>query len=224
MSDLLKHVIVGDLIGEQCHRFRLSDSGRRWLAFGGGFASHIVLDLIDVDYTINWFNPIQLRAACPFVIAQAAGILLVLIIALRDTKIRPSRGQLRLWAIAGSVAPDVIDGFYSVLNPQVWYTGQLLLPFHRTRGPIQRMGMWPTLGITLLIMLLRYGTIPFYLLVRRKVLTFGRGVQVAKLHDFDEDASGAVQSAGDDYSERKFGSATPAEEDGDTDASDPDGS
>ncbi len=167
MSDILKHVVVGDLIGEQTHYFNLPDRVKGGLSFAGGFASHIILDLIDIDYTVNWFNPLHLRAARPFVLAQVAGILIVLHLALRHRMTNARQSNLRLLAIAGSVAPDIIDGIYSLLNPEVWYTGQLLFPWHRTRGHMFRTGMWPTLGGTLMIMFLRYCIPPIYRKIKK---------------------------------------------------------
>lgn len=35
------------------------------------------------------------------------------------------------WALLGAVVPDIIDGVYSLINPQAWHRGDLLCPWHR---------------------------------------------------------------------------------------------
>lgn len=57
--------------------------------------------------------------------------------------------EMRIAGIIGSVLPDVIDGIYSILRPEEWQKGNLLIPFHKAQpGPRQDMSREATLAKT----------------------------------------------------------------------------
>ncbi len=161
MSDLLKHVIVGDAIG-----VLLSGSDGKasniGTAFALGVASHAVMDTAEPDFTVNWFNSQEFGLAGPFIAFQAGGLVFVFKMLLAETRGDPKAFRLRIAAIVGSVIPDVIDGVYSVINPHAWYAGQLLLPWHNRTWQVNPMPWWATTILSLALLMVRYlsGYIP----------------------------------------------------------------
>lgn len=49
-----------------------------------------------------------------------------------------------LWGVLGAVLPDLVDGIYSLVNPQAWQRGALICPWHRAGAEIFDRDMsWP---------------------------------------------------------------------------------
>ncbi len=165
MSDILKHVVVADSIGTT-----LYDSSGRWggpgTAFCLGIASHAVMDMLEPDFTVNWFNPGDLQSATPFLGVQAGGLAFML----QKLLCRKSEPRMRLYvrlaAIIGAVLPDVIDGIYALLNPCAWYSGRMLFPWHSRTRQTSPMPMWATSLLTLCVLLLRFALEPIIFLLR----------------------------------------------------------
>lgn len=138
MSDALTHVAIGDIIAKA-----LAKSGNPYLnqplvASILGFFSHAVLDKLDNDYTIDATTVDTILKDADFLTLQIGGVgykLYEILVKEDDeqTKI------MRLAAILGAVSPDIIDGVYSLCNPEKWQKGELLMPFHRggSRTPRQ---------------------------------------------------------------------------------------
>ena len=159
MSDLLKHVVVADFLGDM-----MAHSDNRYInmttAFGLGVASHAVMDISEPDFTVNWFNFVQLKGATPFLGLQAVGVWFVIRTMFRETKGDFRAFRLRLAAIVGSIFPDVVDGIYAMINPRAWYAGQMLFPWHRLTWQVNPMSMWATTLFTAGLMGLRYVVFP----------------------------------------------------------------
>ena len=167
MSDMLKHVLVGDALGDWTATKKIPPAVGGIAAFALGVISHAIMDRIDPDYTVNWFNPLERHLAVPFLAIQILGVLAVLWLMNRHRGRNRRRFAFRLWGIAGAVAPDLIDGLYAILNPAAWYAGSLLLPWHSNRGPIPRLSMMQTLSLSLLLFALRFGIGPTVRAARR---------------------------------------------------------
>ncbi len=171
LSDLLKHVIVGDLIGcvgANSERRALNNPGT---VFALAVMSHAVMDVSEPDYTVNWFNAMALKEAAPFLGIQSVGIGFVLATFVRNTQDNPRAFWLRLTGIVGAVIPDVIDGVYAVLNPQAWYAGRMLLPWHTLTWQVNVMSMWSTSLLSVILLGARYLTLPILARLRRRVET-----------------------------------------------------
>ncbi|MFW5998939.1 MAG: hypothetical protein ACOCP5_04215 [Halanaerobiaceae bacterium] len=158
MSDMLKHVVVADMLGEVSAYSNLSWLNNRAIAFITGFLSHIVLDYIDNEFVVNWFNIPQLRLAIPFLIFQLLFVIIIIHTIYYNSRKRVSRySHLRICFIIGAVIPDIIDGIYTLFSPQAWYTGTLLFPWHRigdkTGDP---MSMYNTILISSIFVIIRY--------------------------------------------------------------------
>lgn len=121
-GSLSMHVAAGRLIG---HYSRTPAE-----AFVLGFLSHGFLDTFIQDPVIDWQTPAALERETPFLTAEA----LLTLVMLRGMNAR------EWWGVIGSVAPDIIDGLYSVAEPRAWLRGELLMPWHRGYGiPTQLM-------------------------------------------------------------------------------------
>lgn len=161
MSDLLKHILVGDLIGslaatESKKNMRIAS------VFSLGVLSHAIMDMAEPDFTVNWFNPLELRRATPFLGFQAGGILFILRNTFKETRGDSHALKLRLAAIIGAVIPDIIDGIYSIINPTAWYTGRLLCPWHINTWQKNPMSMLATATISSVGLLMRYLLPPLF--------------------------------------------------------------
>lgn len=168
MSDILKHVIVGDLIGcvgANAEHPAINNPGS---VFALAVMSHAVMDVSEPDYTVNWFNAMALREAAPFLGIQSVGLGFVLGVFVRNTRNNPRAFWLRLTGIVGAVIPDVIDGVYAVLNPQAWYAGRLLFPWHTLTWQVNVMSMWSTSLLSLILLGVRYLTLPVLNRMRRR--------------------------------------------------------
>jgi hypothetical protein len=97
-----------------------------------GFASHALLDRVDADYTPDWTawvdNPDALKADLPYIAAQLVGAASEVYSLTQEDD--PTTRWARVAGVVGAVLPDIIDGIYSVVNPEAWKKGDLLLPFH----------------------------------------------------------------------------------------------
>lgn len=169
MSDLLKHILVGDIIGSLAYESENRHFNSLTGVFSLGILSHAIMDMAEPDFTVNWFNPLELRKATPFLGFQAGGILFLLRNTLRESQGRPGALQLRLAAITGAVIPDIIDGIYSILHPQAWYSGRLLFPWHINTWQVNPMSMWATTCITYTCTFFRFFIPPLYRRLRPRV-------------------------------------------------------
>lgn len=159
MSDTVKHVIVGDMIGTILAYFDNPVLNNPFTAFSLGFASHALLDNIENDFVVNWFNFSELRYALPFVMFQImAAIILVWIFIYNNRKYSSTYTTMRISAVVGAIIPDIIDGVYSILNPAAWYEGQLLFPWHSIDVGAQDkiMSMHITMIITVAFIIMRF--------------------------------------------------------------------
>lgn len=133
MSDALLHALAGDWIGETLSGLPDKRINNAFLAAVLAFASHALLDTIDQDYTPDWTawraDAKRFKEDLPYVAAQVTGLAAALLAVFQEKD--KQRLQTRLAAILGALAPDLIDGVYAYLHPDVWRTGNLLLPWHK---------------------------------------------------------------------------------------------
>ncbi len=159
MSDMVKHVIVGDMLGTlsaYCDNPIINNSV---CAYGLGFLSHAVLDYTENDYVVNWFNQGELVEALPFIIFQVvATAILLYIFIYNNRKYSSNYTNLRIIAVIGAISPDLIDALYSVINPVAWYSGQLIFPWHSLDAGSEKfiMSMYATMAITVVFIITRY--------------------------------------------------------------------
>lgn len=159
MSDMVKHVIVGDMLGTLSAYFDNPVLNNSVCAFGAGFLSHAALDYIENDYVVNWFNQSEFLEALPFVIFQVVATAILLYIFIYNNKKYSSKyTNLRIIAVIGAISPDLIDGIYSVINPAAWYSGQLIFPWHSLDVGSENftMSMYATMLITIIFIISRY--------------------------------------------------------------------
>lgn len=165
MSDLFKHVLVGDILGRISASTHNNLTGNIITAFSLGIASHAVMDMLEPDYTANWFNKSELIHDIPYILFQISGISWF---AHGIYKEKHNGNKhiflLRIIAIIGAIIPDIIDGIYSIINPSAWYAGQLLFPWHRVRPHQSQelMSMWTTMFLTGLLFVLHSLSVPIY--------------------------------------------------------------
>ena len=94
------------------------------VSFGLGVASHAVM-----DYTLQEYRGWPLLKHWPWWVWQCiCSIILLYHFGLS-------------WALLGAVVPDIIDGVYSLINPQAWHRGDLLCPWHRAGAEIWKRDM-----------------------------------------------------------------------------------
>lgn len=133
------HVVLGDVIGKNV------DTNTQ--AFLLGILSHAVLDSIDPhNYAPNWTNNKSIQADIDFILLEffIAGKRLIEVWGSGDTK--------RMWGVIGAIAPDIIDGIYSLKCPRCWQKGELLLPWHKAEyGPSRRMSKNATMILSIAI-------------------------------------------------------------------------
>ncbi|MFO7815929.1 MAG: hypothetical protein R6V14_09445 [Halanaerobiales bacterium] len=159
MSDTVKHVIVGDMIGTILAYFDNPVINNPFTAFSLGFASHALLDNLENDFVVNWFNISRLRYAFPFLMFQIiAAIILIWIFIYNNKKYSSKYTILRICAVVGAIIPDIIDGVYSIVNPAAWYEGKLLFPWHSIDAGAQDkiMSMHMTMIITVVFIIMRF--------------------------------------------------------------------
>lgn len=175
MSDTVKHVIVGDMIGTILAYFDNPIINNPFTAFSFGFASHALLDNLENDFVVNWFNISELRYALPFVMFQIiAAIILVWIFIYNNRRYSSKYTTMRISAVVGAIIPDIIDGFYSILNPAAWYEGQLLFPWHSIDVGAQDkiMSMHITMIITVIFIIMRF--LFYKYIIKKSVIYFER--------------------------------------------------
>lgn len=159
MSDTIKHVIIGDIIGTILAHFDNKIINNSITAFSLGFISHIFLDNLENDFVVNWFNFSKLKYALPFVLFQIiAAVILVWVFIYNNKKYSSKYTTLRISAVIGAIIPDIIDGVYSIINPTAWYEGQLLFPWHSIDVGLESkvMSMHLTMIITIIFIIFRY--------------------------------------------------------------------
>ncbi|MFW6287504.1 MAG: hypothetical protein ACOC2J_01985 [bacterium] len=158
MSDMLKHLIVGDLLGQLFSYFDRYWLNNSFLAFAVGFSSHIVLDYTDNEFVVNWFNIQELSYAIPFLLFQIIFSAILLRKVINNSRLSVSKySRLRIYFIIGAVAPDIVDGIYSLINPAAWYNGQLLFPWHMAReGAGNVMSMYNTIIFSFAFVIVHY--------------------------------------------------------------------
>ncbi len=162
MSDLLKHILVGDLIGSLAANVESNQITSLASVFSLGVLSHAIMDMAEPDFTVNWFNPLELKKSSPFLGFQTGGILFVLRNTFKETRGDSHALKLRLAAIMGAVIPDIIDGIYSIINPTAWYSGRLLCPWHINTWQKNPMSMLATAAISSVGLLARYLLPPLF--------------------------------------------------------------
>ncbi|MFW5787265.1 MAG: hypothetical protein ACOCV3_03260, partial [Halanaerobiales bacterium] len=90
---------------------------------------------MDNEFVVNWFNFQELKYALPFLAVQISLSLVVLWLIFSPHRFpRVKNRKLRIFFLIGGVLPDLIDGVYALVNPQAWYNGQLLFPWHISEG------------------------------------------------------------------------------------------
>jgi|SRR6056297_2627144 len=159
MSDMVKHVIVGDMLGTLSAYFNKPIINNSVFAFGLGFISHAVLDYTENDYVVNWFNKSEFTAALPFLIFQITVTAILLWVFIYNNKKYSSEyTRLRIIAVIGAISPDLIDALYSTINPAAWYNGQLIFPWHSLQAGSDKfiMSMYTTMAITVVFIITRY--------------------------------------------------------------------
>ena len=159
MSDMVKHVIIGDILGTISAYFNKPIINNCVFAFGLGFLSHAVLDNIENDYVVNWFNKNELIDALPFIIFQiTVTAILLWIFIYNNRKYSSEYTKLRIIAVIGAISPDLIDALYSVIYPAAWYSGKLIFPWHSLQVGSKNfiMSMYATMAITVIFIIARY--------------------------------------------------------------------
>jgi len=159
MSDMVKHVIVGDMIGTISAYFNKPIINNSVFAFGLGFISHAILDYTENDYVVNWFNKSEFTAALPFLIFQiTVTAILLWVFIYNNRKYSSEYTKLRIIAVIGAISPDLIDALYSTINPAAWYSGQLIFPWHSLQAGSEKfiMSMYTTMAITIVFIITRY--------------------------------------------------------------------
>ena len=100
------------------------------LALGAGIASHAAMDMLLPEY-----RPWPPCDNLPILAREAVASYVLL----REVCKREERA-----GVLGQLAPDIVDGVYSLLNPPAWQSGRLLCPWHRAGAEIFAKDMsWP---------------------------------------------------------------------------------
>jgi hypothetical protein len=144
MSDPLTHIVVSDVLGQALGSIKdknknIDERLLMTLAFIGGASSHALLDLIDEDYTPNWQeykrNAEALKKDMPHIALQVTGLAKQIYDLFQEED--KTKFKIRLASILGYVSTELVDIVYSLVNPEAWRKGQLLMPWHDYRGPKQ---------------------------------------------------------------------------------------
>ena len=100
------------------------------LAFGAGVLSHAAMDMLLPEY-----RPWPPCDNLPILAWEAAASYVLL----REAYKREERA-----GALGQLAPDIVDGIYSLLNPQAWQRGALICPWHWAGAELFKRDMgWP---------------------------------------------------------------------------------
>lgn len=136
MSDPLTHIVMADLIGKVTAKIpddKVNEKLVIALAFIGGMTSHALLDRIDADYTPDWTqwksNAEALQRDSPHIALQITGIAKQVYDLLGEKD--EHTFKIRLASILGYLSTEMIDVIYSIVNPDAWQKGQLLMPWHK---------------------------------------------------------------------------------------------
>ncbi|MFW5976445.1 MAG: hypothetical protein ACOCQS_00720 [Bacillota bacterium] len=157
MSDLIKHIVVADFMGEV-----FSYSHRPWINNGitglvGGIGSHIILDYIDNEFVVNWLYIQEIKYALPFLLFELFfSIIILWMIIENNFKSDFKNSHLRINFILGGLLPDIIDGFYVMVNPLAWLNGNLLFPWHISNNLETPMSMYKTILLSSGLIIIRY--------------------------------------------------------------------
>jgi hypothetical protein len=142
MSDELTHASVGDVIARVVAKVPDGRISTPFVAACMAFASHVGMDIVDNDYTLDptgWSRDAYLlETQMPILANQISGLGMELYGILTDNNNK--RRDIRLAALLGSILPDVIDGVYAYLHPDLWQSGKMLFPWHQagmSLGPMQ---------------------------------------------------------------------------------------
>nr|AGF93376.1 membrane protein [uncultured organism] len=164
MSDLIKHVLIGEVLGESLSSSKFSFLNNEFTAFSTGLSSQIIMDYIDNEFVVNWFNFQQFTPEVIFYIFFQAVITFLIIKNILDYRKKDyHKFKLKVYSISGAVLPDVIDGIYSIFKPGAWYNGNLIFFWHRSKEllPVQTIGA--TLAISFSLFFFRFYIYPFLL-------------------------------------------------------------
>ena len=97
------------------------------LAFYAGITSHAAMDMLLPEYR-PWPPGDNIAIIAWETVASY--------VLLREAYKREERA-----GVLGRLAPDIVDGVYSLLNPAAWQTGKLLCPWHRAGAEIWKRDM-----------------------------------------------------------------------------------
>ena len=162
MSDLIKHVLIGEVIGESLYRVNNSFFNNRFTAFTAGLSSQIIMDYLDNEFVVNWFNLKAFNTQALFYLFFETFITLFIIYHIYQKKSKnPPLFQLKLFAISGAVVPDIIDAGYALIKPQAWYNGDLIFFWHRSKEVLPMQTIGATVAISFSLFFFRFYIYPF---------------------------------------------------------------
>ena len=161
MSDLIKHILIGETFGELSSISKMSFIKNKYFLFSTGLSSHIIMDLIDKEYVVNWFNYSELKPAVFYIFFQSFLSIYILYQVIKERKKKPDCFKIKMFSILGAVIPDIIDGLYSILNPEVWYNGSLIFFWHRSSEYMYTQTIGATIAITFSLFLCRFYLFPY---------------------------------------------------------------
>lgn len=126
-----QHIITGRAMG------RAADSPEE--AFVLGFLSHALFDYTKPQhYILDFWNPE--KKDMDLILLEA----LISLYVLNQCR----NNKLELYAVAGALLPDIIDGALSIANQERWYEGDHLFPWHDRRN-VENMTKEETMGLSL---------------------------------------------------------------------------
>lgn len=115
---IVGHIAAGRIIGQQVES--------PLAAFLLAVAGHAAMDMALPEYMM-W--PI------------GSNLALLLWEGLASVGLLRGMSETELAGVLGQLAPDIVDGIYSLLNPGAWQRGELICPWHRARK--QNNMSWP---------------------------------------------------------------------------------
>ena len=114
-------------------------SSNNFEAFTVGFISHAIADsLTPQHYTFDIFNPPSKEIDF---ISLEGFLSIYQILKYRDD-------VKKMYAVAGSLAPDIIEAIFVLLDKQRWYNGNHFFPWH-DKGKRRQMSKEKTMLFTL---------------------------------------------------------------------------